>query len=173
MRNSVAQEHQTDQFRPQRPNNPAKRNGIFYVAIGLVVIIGGIFGFNKLQKAQEEKVRQDAIMEAVAPIMENYDISDFKVKRSANGDVSLYAEDFKGLRDNDKFSCIYDISKLRSVTTKKGGSISLSGVDIYVSPSAYYYRVTTAQVTYLGYYSKAGLYYADGGSRVCVYEIDN
>ena len=142
---------------------------LFFVLGGIFLIIAIIFGIGKTQDFAEASRAKKAVSEKVAPIMADYGIESFKIKDLG----SIECEEYENLSKKDKFELLYKLDRIDSVTTSKGETVDLSNFDIYVSPSGYYYRVTTLQVAYMGNYSTAGLYYIDGGGPRCVYEIEN
>lgn len=160
-----------DPFRPKKTSDQKQKKLILFVIIGLVVLIGGFFGITKIQQKSQESAEKKAVYDAVKPIMESYGLKDFKVTGGFSS--SIHCEDFEKLSDKQKFDCIQELDRIGSVTTKKGDRVNLLSFNVYVSKTGYYYRVATAQVVYLGNYKEAGLYYADGGSRRCVYQKDN
>ena len=154
-------------FGPTRPDNSKRKKTIIIIAIILVALVVGIFAVNRIKRIMEINDLKNSVIDVVEPIMSSYGINDCKVKSVSSGRVSLYSKQYENLIDSKKFSCIERIHDLPS------GGIDWVFTDIYVSETGYYYTVSTAQVVYLGYYNKAGLYYADGGNLVCVYEAAN
>jgi len=160
---------------PETIPTPGKKksNKKLFTVIGcIILVIAAIFGVIKIKDISEANAAKKAIAEKVAPILAEYGIEDFSIKGSGYF-FKIMCEDYDDLSNKEKLECLVKLDKIDSVKTSKGETINLSSCDVYVSPSGYYYRVTTAQVVYMGTYNTAGLYYSDGGGRRCVYEKDN
>ena len=173
---SPISEHSTEPL--QSENTKSRRNPntkkLVLVFAGILLALGIFLAFGSLGKLGSERKLEkayiSAVTEAITPIMNEYDIDKFEVEY----EDKIYCKDFSKLSDKNKFNLLYEIHTTYGIDhpIEEEDDISLASADIYVSERGYYYLVNSLQVSVLGNYDTAGLYYSDGGGLRLVYAAD-
>lgn len=179
--NASAGQGDVQETKIQKKRKPMKketRKKIIIAICAAVIVIVGAFIVKSIISASHTKARNEALIEAIEPIMSSYDIADYSV-----GDIrddgynffEVYAEGFEDLSKKDAMKMLIDLDKVGDIDDPLGGKdISLSSVNIYPGKDAdyYYYRVTSAWVKAgKSNYTKPGIYTSNG--MKCVYPCDN